>query len=485
MELDAKKWNRATKCKNATLTPCLIGNGIQKYWKELFGVEFEFYFCNINGEIFYWKDSSKKLQEHIKSNPIKIMREYLKVITRLHEEFYDKSITLKGFKTDAEMKNAFKEWLEAYSKILSTIIMPIEMDSILIGLIEEELKKTIGPKKLDEVINTLLIANDETETLKEKKELLQISSIIQENQELRKVFEKSNESLLQAIKEHQKKFAWTGMRLLLGKPVDLNYFLGRIKNEIKENPREKYGELVSVRQREEKNAIIALEELNASTNLKELVALMQKNIFIRTWRLEQINKSVYASLDLINKFAESLGTNYETLIYLTPKELQELEHSRENIENCVERVKTRRKGYAFIFDGDGTRVYTGKEIHEMQSALEQKADEATIVIGQCASKGRAKGIVKIINDASELGKIKKGDVLVTQMTTPDFIVAMEKAVAIVTEIGGITCHAAIISRELGIPCVIGTKTATKTLKDGDFVEVNADEGKVKIIKSAD
>jgi phosphoenolpyruvate synthase/pyruvate phosphate dikinase len=274
------------------------------------------------------------------------------------------------------------------------------------------------------------------------------------------------------------------MRLLLGKPADLNYFLGRIKNEIKENPRKKYCELVSARQSEEKNAATALDELNASTNLRELVALMQESIFIRTWRLEQINKSVYASLDLINKFAESIGTNYETLIYLTPMELQELEHSQENMEKYAERAETRRKGYAFVFDGSGTHIYTNKEMHEIQAALEEKVSEAAIISGQCASRGRAKGKVKIINDASELEKIEKGDVLVTQMTTPDFIVAMEKAVAIVTEIGGITCHAAIISRELGIPCIIGTNTATKTLKDGDFVEVNADEGKVKIIKSA-
>ena len=79
-------------------------------------------------------------------------------------------------------------------------------------------------------------------------------------------------------------------------------------------------------------------------------------------------------------------------------------------------------------------------------------------------------------------KMDKGDVLVSPMTSPDFVLAMKKASAVITDAGGITCHAAIVSRELKIPCIVGTKIATKVLKDGDLVEVNANKGIVKIIK---
>lgn len=81
-----------------------------------------------------------------------------------------------------------------------------------------------------------------------------------------------------------------------------------------------------------------------------------------------------------------------------------------------------------------------------------------------------------------MGKVQKGDILVAVMTRPDYIVGIKKAAAIVTDEGGITCHAAIVAREIGIPCVIATKIATKVLKDGDLVEVNANHGVVKIIK---
>jgi pyruvate,water dikinase len=82
----------------------------------------------------------------------------------------------------------------------------------------------------------------------------------------------------------------------------------------------------------------------------------------------------------------------------------------------------------------------------------------------------------VLAGPKEIGKIQKGDILVTEMTTPDFVPAMKKAVAIVTNSGGMTCHAAIVSREMGIPCIVGTKNATQVLKDGIFITVDATRG---------
>ena len=77
-----------------------------------------------------------------------------------------------------------------------------------------------------------------------------------------------------------------------------------------------------------------------------------------------------------------------------------------------------------------------------------------------------------------------GDVLVSVATTPSIVTAMKKAAAIVTDQGGLTCHAAIVSRELGVPCVVGTKIATASLKDGDLVEVDAMKGIVRKLENS-
>jgi pyruvate, water dikinase len=101
-----------------------------------------------------------------------------------------------------------------------------------------------------------------------------------------------------------------------------------------------------------------------------------------------------------------------------------------------------------------------------------------IIRGLGASPGTASGTVKIINTIGELDKIKKGDIMVTTMTTPDMVPAMKRSSGIITDEGGITCHAAIISRELGIPCVVGTGNATEFLKENTKVTIDGKKGLV-------
>ena len=117
----------------------------------------------------------------------------------------------------------------------------------------------------------------------------------------------------------------------------------------------------------------------------------------------------------------------------------------------------------------GSRQESGKGV--------QTKDEP-IVSGLAASPGIASGKVKIVYDLSDLPKVQKGDILVTGMTNPDMVVTMAKSAAIVTDEGGMTAHASIVSREMGIPCVVGTDNATEKLKDNEIVTVDGFQGKV-------
>jgi len=108
-------------------------------------------------------------------------------------------------------------------------------------------------------------------------------------------------------------------------------------------------------------------------------------------------------------------------------------------------------------------------------------DATNQIKGICASRGTAKGKVKVVFSNKDIPKVNKGDILVSSMINPDFVIAMEKAAAFVTDEGGITCHAAIISRELNIPCIIGTSVATKKLFDNREIEVDTEKGKITLI----
>jgi pyruvate,water dikinase len=111
--------------------------------------------------------------------------------------------------------------------------------------------------------------------------------------------------------------------------------------------------------------------------------------------------------------------------------------------------------------------------------VETREIEGEIILsGLGASPGIGSGKVKVIKDLADLNKIVEGDILVTTMTNPDMVVTMQKSAAIITDEGGLTAHAAIVSREMGIPAVVGTRDATEKLKDGDIVTVDGSSGQI-------
>ncbi|MDD5012357.1 MAG: phosphoenolpyruvate synthase [Candidatus Nanoarchaeia archaeon] len=121
-----------------------------------------------------------------------------------------------------------------------------------------------------------------------------------------------------------------------------------------------------------------------------------------------------------------------------------------------------------------TRAVTTRE-----KKIETEEIEGEVILsGLGASPGIGSGKVKVIKDLADLNKIVEGDILVTIMTNPDMVVTMQKSAAIITDEGGLTAHAAIVSREMGIPAVVGTRDATEKLKDGDIVTVDGSSGQV-------
>ncbi|PIU72530.1 phosphoenolpyruvate synthase [Candidatus Woesearchaeota archaeon CG06_land_8_20_14_3_00_33_13] len=124
------------------------------------------------------------------------------------------------------------------------------------------------------------------------------------------------------------------------------------------------------------------------------------------------------------------------------------------------------------------RVEEQKEEEQADEKGTNISDAKVLVTGNTASPGFAFGIVKIANEPNEFSKVQKGDVLVTKMTNPDMVPVMKRASAIVTDMGGTTCHAAIVSREMGIPCIVGTGNSTSVLKENTMITVDATHGKV-------
>ncbi len=202
----------------------------------------------------------------------------------------------------------------------------------------------------------------------------------------------------------------------------------------------------------------------------------------KAWlRAEQKAKKFKISL------AKSLKLNLNELEYLTLEEIKTLTAVK-NVKKYKALVNQRKFCTFGIIKGKKVLITNKKVISVIKNKLEPKIDNLKEIYGKMAHKGLVKGRVKVIPQLNYKKMItraklfKNGEILVTGMTQPDIVFACQKAKAIITDEGGITSHAAIVSRELGIPCIIGTKIATKVLKDGDLVEVDANKGIVKILK---
>ncbi|MEK6854821.1 MAG: phosphoenolpyruvate synthase [Nanoarchaeota archaeon] len=132
----------------------------------------------------------------------------------------------------------------------------------------------------------------------------------------------------------------------------------------------------------------------------------------------------------------------------------------------------------FALDSESIYIVQSRPITTIFKERKEEVSGNIILSGLGASPGVASGVVKVVNSQEDLEKVKEGDVLVTEMTNPDMVVSMQRASAIITDEGGITSHAAIVSREMGIPAVVGTGNATKILKEGDIVTVDGNSGSV-------
>jgi len=142
-------------------------------------------------------------------------------------------------------------------------------------------------------------------------------------------------------------------------------------------------------------------------------------------------------------------------------------------------LEERFKAAAIFFESGNFNILKGKDAEELERQIEANINQKNVIKGTAAFSGKVKGKVRIILDPFKEHRFEKGDILVAGMTRPEFTPFMKKAGAIVTDAGGLLCHAAITAREMNIPCIVGTETATKALKDGDLVEVDAEKGIVR------
>ena len=210
---------------------------------------------------------------------------------------------------------------------------------------------------------------------------------------------------------------------------------------------------------------------------KTLIYIMDEFFGIQDTRKKYVLISNYYIFEFLREAVKRTNYTLEELQYSVYPEFRNVLANK--IDHKV--FQDRKNGCVCINTKDGFEIITGQEFIDTLAYFQKPQEEITEFKGLIAAKGKVTGRVKIILKAHDMINMDEGDILVSSMTRPEMLPAMKQAKAIITDEGGITCHAAIVSREMGIPCIIGTKVATKVLHDGDIVEVDANLGIVRII----
>ena len=344
------------------------------------------------------------------------------------------------------------------------ILIERQIEKKAISIIREHTNKNE-----DKYFSILTASSIPTEGTNELISLYSIASAYYKKKKVDKQIERM-------INSHLNKFGWLSFTKFVGEPWDKNMIIERIeklnvKNIAKDlnDIKNKYDIQKEIIKKTYKN----LKFSNKEIHFMELAQLLA---YFRTYRIDVYTKAGYNTKHLFELLAKKLGLTLQEFVFLTYKDILLYSRSKQKFPKDEVKRRLTEKWQLLFSEGKMSLSYNHPFLIETRRIIEEKS-----VKGQIACAGFVTGEVRIIRGVLEFKKMKDKAILVTSMTTPDFVPLIQRASAIVTDEGGITCHAAIVSRELKKPCVIGTKIATQVLKDGDLVEVDAYKGIVKKI----
>jgi phosphohistidine swiveling domain-containing protein len=329
--------------------------------------------------------------------------------------------------------------------------------------------------KADEIQNYLSLLDtplmtQQTEAYRLKKMLVEreLWNSYEDNHDKIIALIRQSADLNQIFEEHISSYGWIQMMNWTGEPLDLEKLIEQMS-------------FINVDIDHQR-----LSEKKSPLSFKLYKDIAQRIAYLRQTGAEHSSILSYKALPLLRSIAKEARVSYREMLELTPDEIFTGGAVSSNMRDIIEKRKD--DNWCIYTNADhSVEVIDDKEVVNDLAALlmpSAETDGVHELSGQIGNKGKAIGPVRVILATDDFHKMQDGDVLVAPMTTPDFVILMQRSIAIVTDMGGLLCHAAIVAREMKKPCIIGTKIATKVLKDGDEVEVDADKGVVKILEEA-
>ncbi|MDP2944678.1 MAG: PEP-utilizing enzyme [bacterium] len=463
-----------------------FANDLQKTvgrnYRKILGI---FNGCNI--KFYYGAKDSDDFAKHILSlivNQPAFGARINKEIRRYSSELKSLAASINSKKlaglSDKQLADLFLELDKLHATLYSWGWLPNAVDMFhgnFTNYLKGKLEEKIASDKANGALVALSVHQEKSIIDQEQDSFLNLIALKQANK---------NKEFTKSLKKHIAKYFYL-KHLWLGKDgvYDEVYYLSEVKKFIASG--QKAGQVLrqKAKQRQEnlrkRNALI--KKLKISGKLLKIFSVYAEFSVTKVFRRDAQLLWAY-KMDFI--FAELNKRLRLPVIYfrfMFPEEIIKALRTGYVNKKMVVELKARTKACVYYAEKNIDLLFIGSAVKKWEKLVAQKIDSTVREIrGQAACLGKARGTVKIINSIKDMQKMNQGDILVSIATNPDIVPAMKKAAAIITEQGGITSHAAIVSREFNTPCIIGTKIATRVLKDGDLVEVDAEKGIVRIIE---
>ena len=373
------------------------------------------------------------------------------------------------------LNEVFQRMIENMPFLASLVLIQNRLESELRQKLAEEFNIDSKSREIGEFLSVAVVPTKQSNFVRESRNVLRIASEIQKligaDQEIS--FDQLPQQLQDEIDKHIFEYGWLGTFTFFNDPYSHEDIITRINLNLKRNPAQILEDTIS---REKEALSLAEEAITSITNtrLRELLYYAQEYLYWRFERVDAFFKAEVLTRGLQRQLAKKLGIERDEIPMITYQEFVDWSTEKRELPEKSERLLRKQLGINYYVTNGIHRFELGKPVDfTIEPELREKVFESGLE-GTTACPGEAEGVVRIVRSVADINKVNEGDILVTSMTTPDLMLAIEKAAAIITDEGGILCHAAIISRELNIPCIIGTENATRSFQDGDVVRMQAD-----------
>jgi phosphoenolpyruvate synthase/pyruvate phosphate dikinase len=430
------------------------------------------------GEFFFLEENVEKIQNYFRQHEAKAMERFRRRLIMQMKALDDLSTRLEKVPTGKQdIQTIARTIKKFYAQALQSkeFLMPVPLlGEVLSELILKKLPDVPVEKK-QQMLATLTFPLSHNSHIDEEKSFYKLVSAYKSK---RLNFEK-------LLTMHLKNFAWIGARgYFFDLAWDKNDILSRIKNYLatKKNPISSLREIDILRSQmiKEKKQLLLTLKIKPRSELFRLLSLAQEFSYLRTWRTDVMYRSGYRLRYYFWELLKRHQIDVSLLPFFTASEILKLTmHYPVKLSD----IKKRKNDFfSLFFKGQYNTFVDKKIIRAARQHLLPVHKKTKKLTGVRAYQGVIVGHAKVVVSSRELHTVRRGDILVATMTFPNYVPAMEKAAGFITDEGGILCHAAIIAREMKKPCVIATKYATKIIKSGDKIKLDADTGMITILE---